>query len=98
PDGIYNSVNNNLILQTQKSFAFDLTVNLSANEHLFIMVFNNFSATPVTIVGGSFSLTFSSRYKASRAWGIRPYDLGKLLIKKMNALSSNFLQTFNYGF
>jgi hypothetical protein len=98
PDGIYNSVNNNLILQTQKSFSFDLTVNLSANEHLFIMVFNNFSAAPVTIVGGSFSLTFSSRYMASRVWGIRPYDLGKLLIKKMNALSSNFLQTFNYGF
>lgn len=97
-DGIFNAVNSQINLQTQMSFGFDLTVNLAANEHLFIIVFNNFSATPVTVIGGSFTLTFSSRYRASRVWGIRPYDLGKLLIKRMNALSSNFLQTFNFGF
>jgi hypothetical protein len=98
PGGVYNSVNNQVNLTTQRSFGFDLTVNLAANEHLFIVVFNNFSATPVTIVGGSFTLTFSSRYRPSRVWGIRPYDLGKLLIQRMNALSSNFLQTFNFVF
>lgn len=82
----------------QKEFYFDAVINLIANENLFLFFFNNFSAYPITIIGGAFSLTFSSRYKASRVWGIRPYDLGKLIIQQMNALSSNFIQTFNYLF
>jgi len=97
-DGIFKPVDSQVNLRTQTSFGFDETISLDANEHLFIMVFNNFTEFPTTIVGGSFSLTFSSRYQASRVWGIRPYDLGKLLIRRMNALSSNFLQSFSYLF
>jgi len=97
-DGIFKPVDSQINLRTQTAFGFDETIHLDANEHLFIMIFNNFSEFPTTIVGGSFSLTFSSRYRPSRVWGIKPYDLGKLLIQKMNALSSNFLQSFNYLF
>lgn len=91
-------VKSQLTVVGQTQFSFDATIPLSANENLFLFFFNDFAAFPLTIVGGSFTLTFSSRYRASRVWGIRPYDLGKLIIQRMNSLSSNFIQSFNFLF
>lgn len=82
----------------QVTFAFNATINLAANENLFIFFFNDFASYPLSIVGGQFTLTFNSRYTASRVWGIKMFDLGTLIINALNSLSSNYLQTFNFGF
>jgi hypothetical protein len=87
-----------LTINGQVTFAFSAEINLAANENLFFFFFNNFAANPVTIVGGQIQLTFNSRYISSRIWGMTAYDLGQQIVQALNALSSNFLQTFNLGF
>ena len=94
----WEPVNSQVNVNGQVTFAFSATINLAANENLFIFFFNDFAAYPLTIVGGQFTLTFNSRYQASRVWGMTMYDLGNQIVQALNALSSNFLQTFNFGF
>jgi hypothetical protein len=78
-------------------FNFDITQPLDPNENLFLLFFNEFANFPITIVGGNFDITFSSRYQASRVWGITAWDLFQLIIGQINQLASNFLQTYNFG-
>jgi hypothetical protein len=82
----------------QITYSFRATINLAANENLFIFFFNDIAAFPITIQGGQFTLTFNSRYQASRVWGMSLFDLGTYLINALNSLSSNFLEVFNFGF
>jgi len=81
----------------EQIFNFDITQTLGPGENLFLLFFNQFASYPVTIVGGNFDISFSSRYQASRVWGITAWDLFQLIIGQINQLASNFLQTFNYG-
>jgi len=97
-DGTFDSTASQIFINGQQLFSFNATINLDANEKLFILYYNNFTDKPIQIVAGSFTLSFNSRYRASRVWGIQAYNVGKLLVQKINALSSNFLQTFNFGF
>lgn len=97
PSGIFTPLKSQVVINGYRTFAFDTTVNLSANEHLFIFFFNNFATYPIDILGGQFTLSFSSRYPASRVWGITMWDAFRLLIKNICAFSSNFAQIFNFG-
>lgn len=98
PGGFWAPVNSQLNVNGQVTFALNATIDLDANEGLFLFFFNNFADRPIQIVGGQFSLTFNSRYRASRIWCMTMYDLGRKVVEALNALSSNFLQTFNFGF
>lgn len=98
PGGFWQPINSQFNVNGQIVLSLNATIDLDENENLFIFFFNDFAANPVRILGGQFSLTFNSRYKPSRVWGMTLYDLGKLLIKRINDLSSNFLLTYNYGF
>lgn len=84
-------------LTQQTVFNFDLTTDLNANENLFLGFFNQFQSYPVEIIGGSFQLSFNSKYPATRAWGITAYDLFRLLVKSINEISSTAAQLFNYA-
>lgn len=81
----------------QMVFNFDITQTLGAGEKLFLLFFNEFAGFPIKIIGGNFDISFSSRFQPSRVWGITAWDLFQLLVKSINGLASNFLQTFNYG-
>lgn len=81
----------------QMIFNFDISQTLGPNENLFLLFFNEFSNYPIQIIGGSFDISFNSRYQASRVWGITAWDLFRLIIQQINQLASNFWQTFNYG-
>lgn len=81
----------------QMIFNFDISQTLGPNENLFLLFFNEFASYPMQIIGGSFDISFSSRYQASRVWGITARDLFRLIIQQINQLASNFWQTFNYG-
>jgi len=50
-----------------------------------MLIFNNFSASPVTIVGGGYDVMFSSRYRSSRVTGMTMWDLFRLIIQRMYA-------------
>lgn len=86
-----------IVINGQRTFGFDVTINLAANEHLFVMIFNNFATYPIDILGGQFSLSFSSRYRPSRIWGITMYDAFRLLMKNICKISSTTDQVFDFG-
>lgn len=65
---------------------FDQEISLDAYEKLFFGIFSA-SGTP-DIISGDVALSFSSQFKATRAWGIPFFDLFKLVWKKINDLSS----------
>ena len=94
----WEPLNSQVIINGQVTYSFRATIDLAANENLFIFFFNDFAANPITIQGGQFTLTFNSRYQASRVWAMTLLDVGNLLIKALNSLSGNFLQVFNFGF
>lgn len=81
-----------------RTFSFDQKLDLSANENLFIFFFNNFTAYPLQILGGTISISFSSRLQPSRVWGIRANDVWKLIGEKLNALASTTDYPFAYNF
>lgn len=95
-DQIFQPVNSQVTINGQYVYGFDATIDLQANENLFIFFFNQFQPHPVTILGGSFSMSFSSRYRASRVWGITMYDLFKLLVKRNNQLASTTSLPFDF--
>jgi hypothetical protein len=88
-------VDSQVTLNGQRVFGFDATISLQANENLFIFFFNNSQPHPVTILGGSFSVSFSSRYKASQVWAMTMWDAYRLLVERNNTLASAGAQTFN---
>lgn len=72
-------------------YNFDKSINLVANEHLFITFLS-----PHKISVSSFDISFNSKYKPSNAWGITGYDLYKLLIDNICKLASTSVQHFNF--
>lgn len=98
PDSHGFNTGNALVTVTNRQiYNFDITQTLQANEHLFLLFNVNGTNQYLNIVGGNFDISFSSRYQASRVWGITAWDLFQLIIGQINQLASNFLQTFNYG-
>ena len=76
-------------------------ITLDANESLFVIfnVYKAFTAVPndaIDILAGSFTISFASMAKPTRAWGINAFDLFKLILQQINLLASNTDQTFNY--
>ena len=71
-------------------FDFDVTLNLAADEKIFITYYDLGVAAPhAKIVEGSFSVSFSSQYRPTRAWGVTFLDLFKLVWAKCNELSNS---------
>jgi hypothetical protein len=72
-------------------YYFDKTINLAANEKLFLFFFS-----PKKLSISNFEISFNSKYKPSNAWGITGYDLYKVLIRNICQLASTSVQTFNF--
>jgi len=87
-----------IVIDGQRTFDFDQTISLQPNENLFIFFFNNFSGSPIQILGGSLSVAFSSKLRPSRVWGITAPNVWKLIGQRLNALASTTDQPFNYAF
>lgn len=83
------------------TYYFDATISLDANENLFLTFFGNAFGSDSPTKGfqfsGNFSLSFISLYPQSNCWGIRAYDLFKLIVKACNELSSTTNQIFNFA-
>lgn len=79
------------------TFNFDVTFNVVANENPFILFFNQSADHPIKILGGTYTITFSSQFPATTCWGIRAYDLWRLLMLNANKLASSTIQQYNYG-
>lgn len=94
----FEPVRSQVNVNGQITFSFDESINLEANENLFIFYFNDFADHPIQILGGTLSLSFSSRFPASRVWGITCLDIWKLIGRKLNALASTTDYPFNYKF
>lgn len=97
PEYIYTP-DNGVTIDGQRTFSFDEVLYVGASENLFVTFFNDFAAFPLTILGGTFDLSFSSKLPSSRVWGITALDVWKLIGKKLNALASTSDQPFNYQF
>jgi hypothetical protein len=95
-DGSWQPVDSQTVINGQVVYGFDATIDLDENENLFILFFNNFQPHPIQILGGSFSVTFNSRYPSSRVWGITMWDLFKELVRRNNLLASTTNQPFNF--
>lgn len=98
PGPIFTPRNSQTIVNGQKTFGFDATISLQPGENLFILFFNDFTASPINILGGSFRIIFSSRQLPSRVWGITAWDVWQILGQKLNALSTTSDYVFNYAF
>lgn len=98
PAPFFLPLRSTVVVDGQRTFAFDETMDLAANENLFIFYFNDFAATPIQILGGSYSLAFSSKLPASRVWGIPIPDVWTLIGKRLNALASTSDYPFDYKF
>lgn len=94
--GTFDPVKSQTNINGQRVFAFDATISLAANENLFLFFFNNFADKPIQILGGSFSMSFSSRYPSARIWGITLWDFFRMIVLRNNALSSSTNQTFDF--
>jgi hypothetical protein len=80
------------------TFKFDKTINLAANEGMFLMWFNQFSAHNIVIMAGSFKLHYNTKPNDTFVWGLTMFDEINLLVKNMCALSSRTFQPINFGF
>jgi hypothetical protein len=81
----------------QQVFYFDKIIPLQANENLFIFFACGDSSHHCQILGGSFSMSFSSRYPSSRVWGMTMWDLFKEVVRRNNLLASTTNQPFNFA-
>lgn len=98
PAGFFIPSLSQVSINGQQTFFFDETINLDANENLFIFFFNQFANGGITILGGLISISFNSKLPNSRVWGIKCYDLWKLIGQKLNALASTTDYPFDYAF
>lgn len=77
---------------------FDRTITLAAGESLFLSVAGrNTTNNTLAILGGSFTMQFSSIAANTAPWCISAYDLFKLIIKNINLSASMQFQKFNFG-
>lgn len=85
-------------LVQETTFNFNQTINLAANENLFLMWFNEFSAHNITIVGGNIDFAFNTMPPATKVWTITWYDLFRLLVKAICTTYSINGVIYNYDF
>jgi hypothetical protein len=91
--------NRSIPVKGQEVFNFDATIELDANERLFLMMSTlNGTDTNFSLKGGSFTLTFASQFPVTTPWCMTLFDLGRLLIQNICQDASINGQTFNYGF
>lgn len=88
---------NNPKVNGTRTFDFDVTYNVSANENPFIMFFNQSQPHPITILGATYSVTFTSQYQATSCWGIRAYDLWRLLLLNACLVTSTSAQRYSFA-
>jgi hypothetical protein len=86
------------------TFSIDTQITLDENEALFLFIqIRNpsgditLSRNLIDVLNGSFSLSFVSQAKPTRAWAISAADLFKLMVKEICLLASTTNQTFNYS-
>lgn len=98
--GFQNGANIGLTVEIWQptTFQFDKTINLVANEGMFLMWFNQFSAHNIEIMAGSFDLEFATKPQDTFVWGMTLFDEINLLVKNMCALSSRTFQPISFGF
>lgn len=78
-------------------FDFDVTLDLAANEKIFITFFGGSADHHLQVVSGNFSLSFASQYKPTRPWGMTWLDLFKYVWQKINELNQTVTgTTLNY--
>jgi hypothetical protein len=82
----------------QTTYTFDLTIELGANENLFLNWFNQSSAHNIVIVAGAFDLSFNSMAPPTSVWAVSLYDAGKLLVQYMCELASQTFEPISFGF
>lgn len=80
------------------TFLFDKTIDLAANEGMFLMWFNQFSAHNIVIMGGSFQLEYITKPGDTFVWGLTLFDEISLIVKNICSLSSRTFQPVNFGF
>lgn len=80
------------------TFQFDKTIELVANEGMFLMWFNQFSDHNIVILGGSFQLQYNTKPNDTFVWGMTLFDEINLLVQNMCALSTRTFQPINFGF
>jgi hypothetical protein len=68
------------------TFQFNKTINLDANEGMFLMWFNQFSAHNIVIMAGSFKLHYNTKPNDTFVWGLTLFDEINLIVKNMCAL------------
>lgn len=83
-------------VQAQTVLTFDETINLAANEQLYICGLSQVHG--LTIIGGSLEVSFISQYQPTAPWGIKAKDLWTLIGQAVNKASSTTDQVFNYRF
>jgi hypothetical protein len=95
----YNLVpQNTVVTATNATFSFDVTIDLEANEKVFIG-YGTIDIVSILILQESkFSISFVSRNSLSQAFAYQPLVLANLLVKKWNpkySVQSNWLTAHN---
>lgn len=80
------------------TFDFDKTVSLAANENLFVMGFNEFAAHSLVVMAGTCEVSFNSKPADGFVWGLTIFDVIKLIVENMCALSTRTFQPVNFQF
>jgi len=88
---------NNPVVNGTRTFDFDVTYDVTGNENPFILFFNQSSAHPIRILGGTFSVTFTSQYQTTTCWGIRAYDAWRLLMLNACLVTSTSVQRYSFA-
>jgi hypothetical protein len=95
----FNIVNEVISSGVTKTYEFNLTINLAANEELFVLCNANEPGASLNVLDISqtdFTIQFTSQFKDTSAYCITAADLFKLLIDKITAGKypslSNYLQ------
>lgn len=92
----------NILLEGQQVYNFNTSIDLLPGERLFLFLTNNLGGTPLDtdttleVISGNINVSFTSKAKNTRAWGISAYDLLKLIVKNICAIGSTNIQTYNY--
>lgn len=98
PGPTFFPVKSQFNLNGQRTFSFNASIDLAANENLFLFYFNNFVANPLQILGGSFDVSFTSKLADSRVWAIPLVDAWRLLGQRICTLASTTDYPFNFLF
>lgn len=80
------------------TFTFEKTVNLAANEGLFLMWFNEFADHNIVIMAGSFQMQYNTKPNDTFVWGMTLFDVITLIVQEMCTLSTRTFQPVNFAF